>query len=95
MKGSSKTKHRPNSALERSIEQDIRSGKSLLTPEILVIEAEIEIINKRITIMRNFIRELGQQDPQYGILKIAIDTDIINLDELKMKKLELTQTLDL
>ena len=95
MKGPSKTKQKPNSALERSIAQDIRSGKSLLTPEILVLEAEIDIITKRIEIMKNFIRELGQQDPQYGILKIAIDTDIINLDELKMKKLELTQALDL
>ena len=92
MKGTLRNKKNP--PLEQSIMQGIDSGKSLLTAEILVLEGEINIISKRVSIMKNFMRELGQQDPQYGILKIAIDADIINLDELKMKKLELAQVIE-
>jgi predicted transcriptional regulator len=87
MKKQDKSKQTPNKTFAPSL------SKSSISSEIIALEGEMIIVNKRIEIMKEFLKDLTPQDPQYGMLRIGIEAELFEFDELKNRKLDLQQKL--
>lgn len=83
-----------NKSFERSFVHDITTEEALIQKELLLIDSEESLLKQRIQVMKDFIKELPSKDPQYGMMEVAIDMDLIELDEYAAKRLLLLDRLD-
>ncbi len=66
--------------------QDARNAGALLKKEIIVNQAEQNLLNQRIRLMKEFVKELPASDPQYSMILTQIQMDQIEVDELKRRE---------
>lgn len=59
---------------------------SLRQKELIVIHLEEDLLNQRITLMRDQMRGLSPIHPHYSTFKMALDMDQIELEELYARK---------
>lgn len=71
---------------QQAFVQDANDAVSLLKKEILVNQAEQNLLGQRIRLMKEFVSDLPSSDPQYSMLLTQIQMDQIELDELKRRE---------
>lgn len=68
--------------------------KSLLQKEYELNVEEQLLLKKRIETMRQKMKMIGKDDPEYGLMNMEIDKDEIFLDELLARQEELKGLLE-
>jgi len=68
--------------------------KSLLQKEHDLNLAEQNLIRKRILALKEKMKIIGKDDPEYGLSQMEIDKDEIFLDELIVREEELQRQLE-
>lgn len=80
-----------NPAIQQEFVYDISDSKSLLQKELNINQAEQNLLQQRISMMKSFINDLPASDPQYSILLTQVQMDQIEMDELKTRETLLIQ----
>lgn len=78
---------------EREFIHNIPNAETLLRKELLLIQSEETLLEERIRVMKNFANNLSSADPQYGMIRLALEMDQIDLDEHHIRKESLLQKL--
>lgn len=82
-----------NPAAQQSYVQNTHDDKNLMQKELDVNQAEQNLLEKRMELIRQFINDLPSSDPQYSMLLTQLHMDQIELDELKVRATLLVQKL--
>ncbi|MES2272618.1 MAG: hypothetical protein V4487_00300 [Chlamydiota bacterium] len=80
-----------NPAACQAFVSDTTSRKALFQKEFDVNQAEQNLLEKRIRMMKDFINDIPASDPQYSMLVAQVQMDRIELDELKVRETLLIQ----
>jgi FtsZ-binding cell division protein ZapB len=75
--------------------KDAHDAISLLHKELDINHAEQELIKKRLQLMNDFCNDLPSSDPQYSMIRIQIQMDQVELDELKRRENDLLERINL
>jgi hypothetical protein len=84
-----------NPAVQQAFVQDTKESKTLIQKELDVNQAEQNLLQKRISLMKSFINDIPSSDPQYSMLAIQIEMDQVELDELKSREILLQDRLQI
>jgi hypothetical protein len=79
--------------IRQAYAQDTHSSKELMQKELDVNQAEQILLKKRIELMKSFVNDLPASDPQYSMMLIQVQMDLVEMDELKTRATLLTQKL--
>ena len=71
---------------QQAFVQDAQDAVSLLQKEITVNQAEQNLLDQRIRLMKEFVKDLPASDPQYSMILTQIQMDQIEVDELKRRE---------
>lgn len=82
-----------NPNVQQTFVQQTHDSKSLMQKEIVVNQAEQNLLSKRIALMKQLINDLPSSDPQYSMLLMQVKMDQVELDELKIRETLLSQQL--
>ncbi len=74
-----------NETFQKAFVHDAKSANSLIQKELSVNQAEQNLLEQRIRMMKEFINDLPSSDPQYSMMLTSIQMDQIELDELKIR----------
>ena len=83
-----------NPALQKEFIEETSSNKELIQKELNVNQAEQNLLQKRIAMMKEFINDLPASDPQYSMLVTQVHMDQIEWDELKIRESLLSKKLE-
>ncbi|MBM3184321.1 MAG: hypothetical protein FJZ64_03340 [Chlamydiae bacterium] len=81
--------------VQRSFLEETYSSDELIKKELEVNKSEQLLLNQRLQMMGSFLNELPASDPQYSMLLAQIQMDKIELSELKLREINLTERLTL
>ena len=81
-------------AIQQSFIQNTSDSKSLMQKELDVNQAEQTLLTQRIQLATSLLNDLPSSDPQYFMLLTQVQMDQIELDELKIRALLLSQKLE-
>lgn len=70
---------------------ETKDSLSLFQKELEVNRAEQNLLRKRMAMMKSFINDLPDSDPQYSMLVTQVQMDQIETDELKVRETLLIQ----
>ena len=74
-----------NPAVQRSFVDGVDSANELMHKELDVNQAEQNLLQKRILLLKDSIDNLPSSDPQYSMMLHMMNSDKIELDELKIR----------
>lgn len=66
--------------------RNAHDASSLYHKEIEVNQAEQSLVQQRIRLMEEFLNDLPSFDPQYSMIVIQLQMDLVELDELKRRE---------
>jgi len=89
----SETKNFSDPAARNAFVQGTPDGQTLLQNELTVNRSEQLLLQERIRLMQGFVNDLPASDPQYSMLRIAVQMDLVELDELRARELLLQKKL--
>jgi len=82
-----------DAAARNAFVQGMPDGQTLLQNELTVNRSEQLLLQERIRLMQSFVNDLPASDPQYSMLRIAVQMDLVELDELRARELGLQKKL--
>ena len=82
-----------NPKVQEAFVQDTEEHKVLMQKELSVNQAEQVLLKQRIELMSSFVNDIPSHDPQYSMLRLQVQMDRLELDELKIREVLLTQRL--
>lgn len=80
-------------AVQKAFIEEVKQGKELLQKELDINASQQNLLKKRIAMMKDFLNLLPASDPQYSVLRLQLQMDQIELDELISRALILKTTL--
>jgi len=78
---------------QKAFTKDTKDSKELIQKELNVNKAEQNLLQKRIDMAKGLINDLPTSDPQYSMLLIQMQMDQVELDELKIREINLNSKL--
>lgn len=79
--------------VQQAFTEDAKSSKSLLQKELDVNQAEQILLRQRIELMKSFLNDIPSSDPHYSMFAAQMRMDQIEIDELKVRELSLSEKL--
>ncbi len=80
-------------AARNAFVQATPDARTLLQNELVVNRSEQLLLRERIRLMTDFVNDLPASDPQYSMLLIGIQMDLVEIDELKAREFLIQQQL--
>jgi hypothetical protein len=80
-------------AEQKAFVENTQDAKSLLQKEYDTNQAEQVLLVQRIKLMKSLINDIPSFDPQYSMLVTQVAMDQVELDELKVRAILLSQKL--
>lgn len=80
-------------AIQQAYVQDTPDSKTLMQKEFDVNQAEQVLLTQRIQLTASLLNDLPSSDPQYFMLIAQRDMDQIELDELRVRAILLSEKL--
>ena len=72
---------------------DTHSYKDLILKELDVNRGEQTLLKQRIERMSSFVNDLPSSDPQYSMIRIQVEMDKVEMDELRIRETVLLENL--
>lgn len=72
-------------AARKAYVHETQDSKDLFQKELDVNRAEQNLLGKRIKMMNKFINDLPSSDPQYSMMRIQVEMDQVEVDELRIR----------
>ena len=72
---------------------DTHSYKDLILKELDVNRGEQTLLKQRIERMSSFVNDLPSSDPQYSMIRIQVEMDKVEMDELRIRETILLENL--
>jgi hypothetical protein len=83
-----------NKQFEKEFIHNIPNAESLIRKELILLKTEEDLLEQRIRLMKNFANELPSWDPQYGMIRLALEMDQFDLSEHHLQRDSLVQKLN-